>query len=323
MSDTNVWRPTVSNGLHILITTRPNFFNEEGIAVLSRLFSIEEVVDPVTFYFDRSYKDESSLKLYLEAEGRKNVVFIESYEGHKLDFGFIFGGDGSILWSNKYVKDHQFDMPVFTFNMGHVGFLSKFKFDEVDEVLESIKKVLRSEVVEKPFYLEYYNKLYSVLVDENDNEVKHFSSINEIMVDKSTHYANWLEVSIDGTHLITFNVDGLLLCTQPGSTAYNASLNGPFIFPGNDSFVLSAIAPFAVNFKSIVLDKNSTVTIKISENNYMNQVRVSADCNDSTVMTKGQELRVKIGGSKLCLAHKESNLKDQWVSKIAKLYRWV
>ena len=323
MTESNLWHPKIQNELHIIIATKPNFFDEVGFVILNKVFEIEQVIESSYFYFDKCYKMDSKLIQFLETKFKKNIVFIDDYKQYRLDFGLIFGGDGSLLWSNKYLKEYEYDLPVFTFNFGSVGFLSKFSLDEIDEVLSSIKSVLRNEMPEIQFYVERYPKIESTIKTKEGKEIKRFSSINEIIVEKLGAYSNWLDIDIDGIHLAALNADGLILSTQLGSTAYNASVNGPFLFPGNDNFVLSAIAPFAINFKSIVLNKDSKVRIRITNSNYSSEVKVSSDCNDFGTMNKDQELHINIGNERLCIIHREDDLKKQWISKIAKLYKWI
>ena len=231
MTESNVWIPKIEKDLHILIVTKPNFFNDDGFSILSKVFSIEQTVESTYFYFDGSYKTESRLVQFIEGRPKNNVLFIDNYRHQKLDFGLVFGGDGSILWANKHLKEYPYDLPIVTFNFGSVGFISKFTFDELDDVLDSIKSLLINEVSKTKFCIEYYTKLYSVIKDQNGKEVKQFSSINEIIVEKLGAYSSWLDIDVDGIHLATFNADGILLSTQLGSTAYNASIGGPFLFP--------------------------------------------------------------------------------------------
>jgi len=322
MANAEAWSPNISTDLNIYIATKHNFFDETAFAVLTKVFKLEQVIENVNFYLDEWYKAEPKFLQFVEARHKNNVKFIDNYRHCKLDFGFIFGGDGSILWTNKFLKDYPYSLPVFTFNLGSVGFLSKFTFEEIDEVLDSIISVLKSEIPKIQFYCEYYSKLKSVIKNKEGKELKVFSSINEIVLERIGAYSNWVDIDIDDMHVVSFNADGLLLSTHLGSTAYNASVNGPFLFPGNEGFVLSAISPFAINFKSIVLTKDSKVSIKISPNNYSNEAKVSADSNDFGTITKDQELHVTVGEEKLCLVHRESNLKKHWISKISKLYKW-
>ena len=85
---------------------------------------------------------------------------------------------------------------------------------------------------------------------------------------------------------------------------------------------MSAIAPFAINFKSIVLDNSSQVCVNISEGNFGPEAKVNSDSNDHVIMTKGQKICISISERKLCIIHWEEDLKKLWASKIAKLYRW-
>ena len=308
--------------MHIFLTTKPHFFDAKGLEILDRVLQFDNVGSRVHFYFDTSFESDESLMHHIKGHAGARITFIKDYTDAKLDFGLVFGGDGSVMWANKYLREYPHDLPLITFNLGSVGFISKFRVDEIDDVLKSIHALSNGEQPVKQLYVECYPKLQSVLHDKDGNEIKRFTSINEIVIEKPGAYSNWMEVSIDGIDLLALNADGLLFATQMGSTAYNASVNGPFLFPGSNNFIMSAIAPFAINFKSVVLDASSQICVNISEGNYGPEVKINSDSNDSQIMTKGQKLCVQASERKLCIMHWEDDLKKQWVSKIAKLYRW-
>lgn len=323
MSNCNTpWSLSSNAELNIFITTKPKFFDDKGLPILDKVFQLDELARKVTFYFDTSFQSDAGLVKHLQAHERQNVAFISDYTSATLDFGLVFGGDGSVVWANKYLKAYPRDLPLFTFNLGSVGFISKFRCDEVDDVLGAIRALANDEQPQRPFYVECYPKLSTTLVDASGAELASFTSINEIIIEKPSAYSNWMDVSVDDIELLTLNADGLLFASQMGSTAYNASVNGPFLFPGSSSFIMSAIAPFAINFKSIVLPGESRVCVRISHDNYGEEVKINSDSNDCMLMTKGQRACISVSERKLCIVHRDEDLKRSWASKIAKLYRW-
>lgn len=322
MSCKDIWQLKNSDQLNIFINTKPDFYDQSGIEIIDKVFNLDKVNRKVTFYFDESHQKDKHLVDHITKSGRQDIVFVEDYRPLCLDFGLIFGGDGSTMWANKFLKEYPHDLPLFSFNMGNVGFVTKFKCNELDDILASIHAMANGEECTKKFFIECYPKLASCLVDKDGNLLKQFTSINEVIIEKTAAYSNWMDVSVDDINLITLNADGLIFATQMGSTAYNASVNGPFLFPGSSSFILSAIAPFAINFKSVVLGDKSKVCVKISKNNFGTEVKINSDSNDTMTMTKDHKVCISVSDRKLCILHCEEDLNKQWVMKISQLYRW-
>lgn len=316
------WSPNKNTDLNIFLTTRPNFFDQNGLVILEKVFALDKTPRKVVFHFDESIEQNESLSRHLQDTQRQNVLFTKDYKNAQFDFAVIFGGDGSVVWANKFLKNYPRDLPLIAFNMGSVGFISKFKCDELDEVLATLRDLINGEEPKRQFRLECNTVLKSTLRDAEGSQLKTFSSVNEIVIEKSNTYANWLDVSVDGIELISLNADGMLFATQTGSTAYNASVNGPFLFPGSSNFIMSAIAPFAINFKSIVLDSSSKIWVKISDNNFGSEVKLTSDSNDVAIMTKGDKICIEVSDRKWCAVHWDENPKKEWATKIAKLYRW-
>ena len=71
-----------------------------------------------------------------------------------------------------------------------------------------------------------------------------------------------LETGIDGLPFVTYLVDGLVVATPTGSTAYNFSARGPLVDPGVAAFVLTPVAPHMLWDRSLVLPTDSTVSVR-------------------------------------------------------------
>jgi NAD+ kinase len=73
-----------------------------------------------------------------------------------------------------------------------------------------------------------------------------------------------VEVRIDGSLYTGGHVDGVLVATPTGSTAYNLSENGPLVHPGVGSLVVSEMAP-ADGMPPLVAPPDASVTVRIGE----------------------------------------------------------
>lgn len=56
----------------------------------------------------------------------------------KIDFIFICGGDGTLLFLLKELPYYALWNKIFTFNFGHAGFLLHFNKFEVTQILKKI-----------------------------------------------------------------------------------------------------------------------------------------------------------------------------------------
>ena len=305
----------------MLISFSPNFFKNCGEKVLDEIFSLNTVCDKISFFFDQSLSNDTTLKACIE-NTNINTGFLEQYKDKEIDLIFVFGGDGSLLWLNKHIKEFDGNAFIFAFNFGHVGFLTKFVSDEVKDVIDCLKLIISGKDPDKQLTYTSIPLLKSEIKDKDGKVVAGFLSINEMIVERSNNYSNWLDIHIDGEFVLSINADGFIIATQQGSSCYNASIGGPFLFPGSDSFIISAVAPFAINFRSLVLNSKSIVTFSISERNYGDKVKVSSDSNDTQFLTKGSKLDITMGDKTLNLVQWKQDQKKIWIEKIASLYKW-
>ena len=65
---------------------------------------------------------------------------------------------------------------------------------------------------------------------------------------------------------LTFkDADGIILATPTGSTGYNLSAGGPIINPVSKMIVVTPICAHAIQSKSIILDKDDKISIKVQK----------------------------------------------------------
>jgi NAD+ kinase len=72
-----------------------------------------------------------------------------------------------------------------------------------------------------------------------------------------------INVFIDDTHLNTYWADGLIVSTATGSTAYNLSVGGPILSPGDESIIISPIAPHNLTIRPIILSGTGKIRMVI------------------------------------------------------------
>ncbi len=170
-------------------------------------------------------------------------------------FIISIGGDGTILRvANSLSQDDP--PPILGVNIGSIGFL-----DESNErnIFSDLNRALNEE-----FIIEKCSKITPYII-KNDEEYKLDNALNEILVisSKSTKVL-LISVKIDGTFLNRSYLDGVIVSTSVGSTAYNLSAGGSIVKPSLDIMQLTPLNSFARSgLKPIILPIDSEVEIQI------------------------------------------------------------
>ncbi|MEX2702057.1 MAG: NAD(+)/NADH kinase [Candidatus Baldrarchaeota archaeon] len=198
-----------------------------------------------------NYLQSKDIKVILDKElfnkVKCNVNFQPLEEVHA-DLIITIGGDGTVLMTAGRLKRK---CPIFSINMGTLGFLTEV---EPHESINALEKVLNGD-----FEIERCERLSPII-----NGEKLPDALNEILV-TSKQPAKLLHflIEIDGETLVTEKADGLLVATPTGSTAYALSAGGAIIDPRVKAFIITPICPLGFTLKSLVVPLESTVTIKL------------------------------------------------------------
>ncbi len=160
------------------------------------------------------------------------------------DFIVSVGGDGTILRILQYLRD---EVPIFGINTGRVGILTHAKKEDFKEKL---KKALETFEVEK------FPRIECLAGDEE------LIALNEIVF-ASREVAKMIEAEIfvDGYHIDTLRCDSVIVASQIGSTGYSFSVGGPIVEPYLQAMVISAVAPFRIGWRPLVLKMDRKVKI--------------------------------------------------------------
>jgi len=166
------------------------------------------------------------------------------------------GGDGTLLRVASSLPQHD-PPPIFGVNIGSIGFL-----DESNErmVFKDLEKVLNGEYV-----IEKCSKITPFIVKSNSDEVKLNNALNEVLIVSSKH-SKVLQVSvkINGVFLNRSYLDGVIISTATGSTAYNLSAGGSIVSPNLEIMQLTALNSFARSgLRPLVLPIDSEIEINM------------------------------------------------------------
>ena len=172
------------------------------------------------------------------------------------------GGDGTMLAAVR--RSLIWDVPVIGFNLGTLGFLAEA---EPPDLEPAVQRLITGD----------YN------IDERTTVAASIGGVtaqgvNDVVVEKidSTRLVS-LDVVIDGEPFVTYRVDGLIVATPTGSTAYSFSAGGPLVDPRVDALVMTPVSSHSLFDRPLVLPGTATIEVTASRDR---SVRVNVDKTD-------------------------------------------
>jgi NAD kinase len=132
-----------------------------------------------------------------------------------------------------------------------------------------------------------------------------------------------LEIYIDKVHFTEVSCDGIIFATPTGSSAYSLSARGPLLHYKVEGLIITAICPFSLSFRPIVLPKNAVLEICIGRHHC--EPCVSVDGEEGNKLLDGEKLKIVMGDEKLMFVILNKFAKDRnhlWKDKIIKSLGW-
>ncbi|MEI6896127.1 MAG: NAD(+) kinase [Psychromonas sp.] len=212
--------------------------------------------------------------------------------GQSCDLAIVIGGDGYMLGAARVLS--RFDIAVIGVNRGNLGFLTDLDPDNFEAPLNEV--LAGKYLVEKRFLLETQVHSHGHMKSSN-------TAVNEAVLhpDKIAHMIEF-EVYVDDNFMLNQRADGLIISTPTGSTAYSLSGGGPILTPNLDAISLLPMFPHTLNSRPIVIDANSTVRLKVSENNH-SEMQISCDSHVNLSVLPGDEVIIRKTKYQLKLVH--------------------
>jgi len=188
----------------------------------------------------------------LSDSARRDVEIVESEDafGTGLDLVVSLGGDGSILRTVSLVGSSE--VPIMGVDHGQLGYLTEVSPSDAPD---AVQRFFRGDYAIEARMLE------SVEVDRKDGSpVEQFLALNEVVVERSADVNTIrVAVSIDDEFFTTYAVDGMIIATPTGSTAYAFSARGPIIAPSHRALLLAPVSPHMLFDRSLVLEPNNLI----------------------------------------------------------------
>jgi NAD+ kinase len=169
----------------------------------------------------------------------------------RADVLVAIGGDGTFLYTLR-----RSELPLLPINAGTVGVLAEVAARRSGELEGALDRLL-----EGHYFLEERMKLAGevdgVAVGDATNEfVIHSAEVGKMAL---------FELAFDHHVVGQLQADGLILATPTGSTAYSLSSLGPIVDPALEAIVLTAIAPFRVQARAVVVEPLHPIRLRALE----------------------------------------------------------
>ncbi|TFG14752.1 MAG: NAD(+)/NADH kinase [Promethearchaeota archaeon] len=184
-----------------------------------------------------------------------NGIDLNNMTSENFKFLISVGGDGTLLRVANGISQSD-PPPIFGVNIGSVGFL-----DESNDrhVYKDLIKLLSGD-----FIIETCSKITPYIV-KNSEEIKLNNALNEILIVSSKNSkVLQISVKVNGIFLNRSYLDGVIISTSTGSTAYNLSAGGSIVSPLLNIMQITPLNSFARSgLRPMILPIDSEIEINL------------------------------------------------------------
>jgi NAD+ kinase len=205
------------------------------------------------------------------------------------DLLLVLGGDGTLLAAARVAAPRG--IPLLPVNLGSLGFLTSFTAEDLYPSLE--------EALAGRFSISD-RVMLSAELGRAGRVIDRRNVVNEAVVNKGALARMIeLEMRIDGDFVCRYRVDGLIVATPTGSTAYSLSAGGPIVHPAVESIVITPICPHTLSDRPLVVRDTSHVeAILLGDTE---SVFLTLDGQKGVLMQAGDQVKISRAQERLKL----------------------
>lgn len=204
-----------------------------------------------------SHSFANSLRDSLVELGKEAIIYSSLEEGFfpSVDLVIVLGGDGSVLRAIRGLENPR--TPIFPINFGSLGYMANFSQESYKEVLCDIFAGNLSKYLSLRMALR-------ISVERNKNIIATYRALNDVVVaaqgiSKMVHLTGFYKSFSVGT----YKVDGLILATPTGSTAYSLSAGGSIVDPSSRLILFTPICPHSLFQRPIIFSPEEKASILV------------------------------------------------------------
>jgi NAD+ kinase len=199
---------------------------------------------------------ERGYKPFTAPEQRQIPTMIKNFKGlQKMGLIVVLGGDGTYLRAVRMLEGGS--VPILGVNLGHLGFLTPFK---VEELFHAVEETLDGKMNLIP------RSMLEIKILKNKKVIAEGMGLNDVVLERGS-LSQLITLSLYSGELFISEViaDGLIISSPTGSTAYNLAAGGPILHPNLRAFVITPIAPHSLTNRPLIVADSDRLTFKLSE----------------------------------------------------------
>lgn len=168
------------------------------------------------------------------------------------DLLICFGGDGTILHASKAAT--RLGIPVLGVNIGTMGFMAELESSELKELVR---------LAEDRYTVDERMMLHVKVIHDGQVAFED-DALNDAVITKGAVARTiQLSVSCDGTDMMSFGGDGVVISTPTGSTAYSMSAGGPIVEPTARNIVITPICAHDMRTRTVVTSAQRKISVEV------------------------------------------------------------
>ncbi len=221
-----------------------------GIISKPKIARGSEVVAALLAFLDERHIHYRSDE-YTAEYGKLKTFYSREEIAQGADLVIVLGGDGTLLSAARSIAGR--DIPLFAVNLGHLGFLTSIRLEdlypELERALAGGHRIGRRRMVDCEVF-------------RSGQKIASYSALNDVVITK-TQLARMIDLDthVDSHFVAAYKADGLIISTPTGSTAYSLSAGGPVIFPSVGALCITPICPHMLTNRPVIVPDNSVIQI--------------------------------------------------------------
>ena len=317
----------------------PKKFNKPLFVFRIRTEKIFEITkDMIKYIIDSNYveyiylENPSQIKDDPLFKEEKYEKYFKQFEAETQDSNIciIIGGDGTCLWANQLYKDKP-KPPFFSFHGGNLGFLAIYGPKDFKKIFDELytkgeyniikRKEIKCTVYKKNNYDKDKDDINNFEGYEKQNT---YNALNELILEKKKNMSH-LYIFLKDKFLAKVSSDGFIASSPTGSTAYSLSAGGPILHNDVDGIIISAICPFSLSFRPIVLSNNVKLRIKNNAEQVGMESEIKIDGNDKGTLENDMFLEIGLSDETIDFILLKTIQESQdtlWIQKLSKSLGW-
>lgn len=192
-----------------------------------------------------SFLENKGIVVSFDKELANKLKAKERCSDFRVDLLITIGGDGTVLRAFHMTNGA---IPIFPIRMGTVGFLCDEDWDQSKKALD---RLLKGEFTKDECFSLESNLDTPLAV----NEFRLGCALPSHPIE--------VEVYVDKSLIARDKLDGIIVSTNTGASAYALSAGANIIDPRVEAIMIVPICPLSTNFKPYVIPSDSVVTIRV------------------------------------------------------------